>query len=60
MEPVDLLWLLPLGFIVYLGLNTFLLIIKVALMMSIDPSGKLFKNKEEKQNERKRNKQTNY
>lgn len=50
MEPIDLLWLLPLGFIVYLGLNTFLLIIKVALMMSIDPSGNLFKNKEEKQN----------
>lgn len=47
MEPVNLLWLLPLGFMVYLGLNTFLLIIKVALMMSIDPSGKLFKNKEE-------------
>lgn len=48
MEPLDLLWLLPLGFVVYLGLNTFFLIIKVALMMSIDPSGKLFKNKEDK------------
>lgn len=48
MKPLDILWLLPLGFIVYLGLNTFFLSIKVALMMSIDPSGKLFKNKEDK------------
>lgn len=47
MEPVDLLWLFPLGCAVYLGLNTFFVIIKVALMVSLDPSGKLFKTKEE-------------
>lgn len=48
MEPLDILWLLPLGFIVYLGINTFFLIIKVAIMMSIDLGDELFKNKEDK------------